>query len=200
MPISDEEFEASIDQNFTTVLSNGDEVALCEGGEQKRVTKENIDEFINLVLKARFSETTEQNKAIQDGLNKVFMGKLGAMSYLTPDAVEVRACGPKEIDVDRLKSITKYDGQYRREGDKHPVIVRFWRVMTTLSEAEKSAVVAFSWGRSRLPTSSAGMGLVCFNIDDAEGGVDALGGGQRERSVRAQQRTFVWNLLWRRGY
>ena len=37
--LSDEDFEAGVDQNFTTILSNGDEVPLCEGGEEKKVTK-----------------------------------------------------------------------------------------------------------------------------------------------------------------
>ena len=50
-----------------------------------------------------------------------------------------------------------------RAGDRHPVIIRFWNVMTTLSEAEKAAVVGFAWGRSRLP--AAGKGMVNFNID-----------------------------------
>ena len=46
----------SIDQNFTTVLSNGDEIELCPEGEQRKVRRDNIDEFIGLVLKARFNE------------------------------------------------------------------------------------------------------------------------------------------------
>ena len=63
--LSDEEFVATVDQNFTTVLSNGDEVVLCEGGEEKMVQKDTIDEFIGLVVKARSAEATEQTKAIQ---------------------------------------------------------------------------------------------------------------------------------------
>jgi len=55
--LSDEDFEASIDQNFTTVLSNGCEVALVPGGEYKKVKKTNINEFIGLVVKARFDES-----------------------------------------------------------------------------------------------------------------------------------------------
>ena len=30
--LTDEDFEATVDQNFTTVLSNGEEVELCAGG------------------------------------------------------------------------------------------------------------------------------------------------------------------------
>jgi len=81
-------------------------VELCDNGQDRQVTRETIDEFIGLVLKARFAEGTQQIKAIQEGLDQVFMGKLGLIAYLTPDAIEVRACGAKEIDIDRLKSIT----------------------------------------------------------------------------------------------
>lgn len=62
--LSDEDFETSVDQTFTTVLSNGEEVELCKDGQSQRVTKTNIEEFIALVIKARFSEATEQTKAI----------------------------------------------------------------------------------------------------------------------------------------
>lgn len=38
--LPEEEFEyAVVDQYFTTILSNGDEVPLCIGGETKKVTK-----------------------------------------------------------------------------------------------------------------------------------------------------------------
>ena len=56
--LSDEDFEAGVDQNFTTVLSNGDEVVLCDGGDERRVTKNSIEEFISLVIEKRFSEAS----------------------------------------------------------------------------------------------------------------------------------------------
>lgn len=56
--LSADDFAASIDQNFTTVLSNGSEVSLCPGGETKKVTQANMEEFINLVLVARSNENS----------------------------------------------------------------------------------------------------------------------------------------------
>ena len=58
--LSDEAFEAGVDQCFTTVLSSGEEVPLCQDGESKKVTKANIEEFIGLVLEARKNEAKEQ--------------------------------------------------------------------------------------------------------------------------------------------
>jgi len=62
--LSDEEFEASVDLTFTTTLSNGDELELCAGGQEKKVTKANIEEFVELVVKARASESFEQIRAV----------------------------------------------------------------------------------------------------------------------------------------
>jgi len=41
------------------VLSNGDEVPLCEGGENRMVTKATIEEFIGLVIAKRFAESAQ---------------------------------------------------------------------------------------------------------------------------------------------
>lgn len=57
--LSDADFAAGVDQNFTTALSNGDEIELCDNGQDRQVTKESIDEFIGLVLKARFAEGSQ---------------------------------------------------------------------------------------------------------------------------------------------
>lgn len=42
-----------------TVLSSGEEVPLCEGGESIQVTKANLDEFIAKVLEARAKEAAD---------------------------------------------------------------------------------------------------------------------------------------------
>lgn len=111
------------------------------------MTKDSIDEFIGLVLKARFNESTAQNKAIQEGLDTVFKGNLGLISYLTPEAIEVRACGAKEIDMDLLKSVTIYPNC----GQDHEIVARFWRVFEAFTHEERSLYLKFVWGRNRLP-------------------------------------------------
>ena len=77
--LSDEEFMETVSQNFTTLLSNGDLVTLCENGHDKLVEKGNIEEFNDLVLKARSSEADKQVKAIQVGMNTVLMGNLDTL-------------------------------------------------------------------------------------------------------------------------
>jgi len=67
-----DEFEyAVVDQYFTTILSNGDEVTLAPEGETKKVTKANVNEFVDLVVKTRFAEAQDQIAAIQSGIKCV---------------------------------------------------------------------------------------------------------------------------------
>jgi len=145
--LSDEDFEAGIEQCFTTALSNGEEIVLCDGGDERKVTKNSIEEFIGLVLERRFSEASEQVKAIQKGIDQVFMGKLGMISYLTAEAVEVRACGSKEVSIERLKSVTSYSNC----SESHEIVQRFWRVFESMSHPQRSNYLKFVWGRNRLP-------------------------------------------------
>lgn len=46
--------------------------------------------------------------ALQKGINIVFNNKLNVLSFLNWEQVEIRACGEKTIDMDRLKSITTF--------------------------------------------------------------------------------------------
>ena len=62
--LSEADFTASIDLNFTTVLSNGEQIQLCKDGKEKKVTKANLQEFVDSVMKARFNESASQVKAI----------------------------------------------------------------------------------------------------------------------------------------
>ena len=47
--LTESEFDSSIDLDFTTVLSNGDQIELCPGGKDIKVTKENLDIYIEQV-------------------------------------------------------------------------------------------------------------------------------------------------------
>jgi len=53
------------------VLSCGDEVPLCPDGENVKVTKANIGEFIEKVLEARSKEAGSQVAVIREGFLKV---------------------------------------------------------------------------------------------------------------------------------
>ena len=80
-------------------------------------------------------------------MNTVFLGKLDLISYLTPVAIEIRACGEKTISVERLKAITTYPNC----SNDHEIVGRFWRVFEAFSSEERALYLKFVWGRNRLP-------------------------------------------------
>ena len=75
------------------------------------------------------------------------MGNLDLISYLTPAAIEIRACGEKTIQVERLKAITSYPNC----DSSHEIVGRFWRAFESFSSDERSLYLKFVWGRNRLP-------------------------------------------------
>lgn len=54
--LSEKEFNDGCEEVFTTRISNGEEVVLCSRGKERRVTKDNVQEFIDLILEARINE------------------------------------------------------------------------------------------------------------------------------------------------
>jgi hypothetical protein len=61
--------------------------------------------------------------------------------------MEARCTGEKHISVERLKTITVFEG----DNVKEEIQPRFWRVFEAWSDVERSAYLKFVWGRSRLP-------------------------------------------------
>ena len=105
--LTEETFEYGVDEYFVTILSNGTQVELCPGGKSKRVTKQNFEEYFNLVVNVRLTESDKQMRAIREGVN--FVMPLQICNMLNWQMVEARATGSKTIDVEKLKAITSYN-------------------------------------------------------------------------------------------
>jgi hypothetical protein len=72
-------------------------------------------------------------------------------SLLTWNQLEVLVCGKAEVDVDLLQSATDYSSCAASD----PHVRNFWQVMREFTNEERSALLRFTWGRSRLPLSVA---------------------------------------------
>lgn len=83
--------------------------------------------------------------AIRKGFEMIF--PLSVMRILTWKEVEYKVCGSEDVEIERLKKITTYQGC--SESDEY--VERFWRVLETFSMEEKTAYLKFVWGRSRIP-------------------------------------------------
>lgn len=60
-------------------------------------------------------------------------------------------CGSAEIDVRLLEQITEYSGC--SPSDNH--VRMFWQALNEFNNEERSALIRFTWGRSRLPLTAA---------------------------------------------
>lgn len=79
--------------------------------------------------------------------------ELNILQLMDWQQIEIRCCGEKEINVERLKSITSYP---YCEKD-HRIVGRFWRTFDRFNEEEKQLYLKFVWGRSRLPIDLTGL-------------------------------------------
>ena len=71
------------------------------------------------------------------------------LSLFNSNEIETMICGPRRINIQLLKSKTKYNGY--RESDE--IIEWFWDILENkLTDNEQKQLFLFVWGRSRLPT------------------------------------------------
>jgi E3 ubiquitin-protein ligase HECTD3 len=142
---SKEEFNDYIDLKFTTILSNGKSVPLCENGENIKVIFDDIDRYKQLVLKARINEAKKQMDAIKEGFEVNV--PIFALMFLSWRNIEQKVCGAAQISVSDLKSIVSYTNC----NAKSEYIQRFWRVFEDFTNSQRAAFIKFAWGRSNLP-------------------------------------------------
>merc|ERR1712178_672551 len=141
--LNEEEFDAAVNETFTTTLSDLKVVELCEDGANKKVTHKNHKEFIDLVVKTRLSEADKQIEWIKGGMNKVV--PLGIFAFLTSRQLEWRVTGTPEITTEALKAIT-----HNADSD-HKIMKWFWKMFESWTQLERRSYLKFVWGRSKIP-------------------------------------------------
>lgn len=147
--ISEEDFSQSINiEKFTTILSDGTEVALKPDGENIQVTFSNRLEYARLVELARLREGDRQTMAIRRGLGVVL--PLGVLSLFTWREFEELICGKPEIDIKLLKQHTRLSYEWL---DTNPTIKYLWEVLEEMDQRERNLFLRFISGRERLPTN-----------------------------------------------
>lgn len=141
-----EEFNAQMEEEtFTTSLTDGTLVDLCPGGKALAVTHENYEKYIDLVLKARFTECKEQMEWVKEGVN--FVAPMSTFLFLNWEEVQMRACGPPDIKAEELKKVT-----ITNMSNDDPNIVMFWKMFDDFTQLERQKYLKFAWGRSKLPS------------------------------------------------
>ena len=98
-----------------------------------------------LAVEYRLSEFDAQCDAIRRGLVSVVPQR--SLQLFTGIELEILVCGNSHIEVEQLKKHATYQGWDASSSG----VQRFWRAFEQLSYKERSGLVRFAWGRSRLP-------------------------------------------------
>ena len=123
---------------------------LCERGRDVKVTDRNKRTYVEALWR---HHVLEAHKDATWHLAK------GVYSVLPPDLLavfdayelELLMCGSPTIDVADWAKHTEYAGEYRRRGDRHAVIAWFWKAVAKLDDADRSKLLQFCTGSSRVP-------------------------------------------------
>jgi E3 ubiquitin-protein ligase HERC2 len=145
-----ESFNVSFYETFTTISSNDKIVELMPNGSNIDVTYANREEYCDLVLKYHLHQFDQQADAVRHGLATIV--PISMLSLFTWERVEMMVCGVAEVDVRLLESVTDYSSC--SPADAH--IQFFWQALRDFNNEERSALIRFVWGRSRLPLDASG--------------------------------------------
>jgi hypothetical protein len=128
---------------FVVQNSLGKEVFLTSKGMDEFVTAENCEQYIALAIDYRVNEMKPYLDEISGGLWENF--NLKPPKFLDSSTLEYAACGEKGVLIESLKKVTTF---YDVPEDQQAY---FWAVVEHFSNEQRSLLLKFVTGRSRLP-------------------------------------------------
>lgn len=121
---------------------------LIPGGRDIEVTNENKKEYVDLMVKWRIEKRiAEQFQAFKEGFHELIPPDL--INVFDERELELLIGGIAEIDVDDWKKHTDYRGY--TESDE--VIQYFWQTVRSWDGEQKSRLLQFTTGTSRIPVN-----------------------------------------------
>lgn len=132
------------DERFGETL----EIDLKTDGRNITVTNENKHEYVELLTEWRIQKRVEEQfNAFVDGFHELIPEDL--ISVFDERELELLIGGIADIDVDDWKKHTDYRGY--TEADE--VIANFWKCIRTWDSEQKSRLLQFATGTSRIPVN-----------------------------------------------
>ena len=141
--MTDEDFIRRFNIRFTVINSAGKEIPLTQQGMNEVVTHSSCGLYISMAHEYRLNEMKANLKEMRRGL----WDNLGFKAPKTIDwkTLEFAACGEQELSVEIIKKVTNVD--------KVPIesLNIFWRILEEFTPKERSSLLKFATGRTRLP-------------------------------------------------
>ncbi|KAL4814068.1 E3 ubiquitin-protein ligase RSP5 [Aspergillus spinulosporus] len=145
------DIEGIIDLTFTVDDEKFGErrtIELKPGGEDIPVTNENKHEYVELVTEWKIvKRVEEQFNAFMSGFNELIPADL--VNVFDERELELLIGGIADIDVDDWKKHTDYRG-YQEQDE---VIQNFWKIVRSWDAEQKSRLLQFTTGTSRIPVN-----------------------------------------------
>jgi E3 ubiquitin-protein ligase HERC4 len=140
----DEDFESAMDQTFVFAARNpdgteGEEIELCAGGKQRRLTRSNSEEFIALTVKVILNRALPQMAKVREGIELICGKELPYV--LSWRYCEERVVGKTETDVEYLKRFTNYEDHFTQSDSKCKKW--FWEIMHEMTEEDRQLYLRF---------------------------------------------------------
>jgi len=111
---TDEEFAMFFDYAFVLNEDKENEnvIELCPGGKDRRLTRQNAEEYVSLTVKAMLNRTAPQMAKVKEGIEFICGPQL--LSALSWRYAEERCIGKYETDIEYLKQHTSYSGHFKQ--------------------------------------------------------------------------------------
>ncbi|KAI3378499.1 hypothetical protein SNEBB_008586 [Seison nebaliae] len=132
----------------TEVFGEIKEVELKEDGKNIRVTNQNKEEYIDLLIQFRFkSRIRTQMDKFKEGFNEIVPLDLLKQCGMTSTEIELLISGIGTIDVHDWMNNTEYKGYTYNDR----VISVFWKVVLSFDNSMRLKLLQFVTGTTRLP-------------------------------------------------
>jgi len=133
----------------TDVFGAMQEIELLPNGSAVAVTESNKDEYVQLVTELRMTGAIRtQIDYFLTGFYEVVPAKY--LQLFTETELDFILTGSTDISVDYWMSITQY---YDNFDLNHPTVTMFWEAVRRMSNENRSSLLHFCTGRSRMPPS-----------------------------------------------
>ena len=143
------DLDLTFEVSYSDMFGKNHTTELVTNGANIQVTKSNLEEYIDKYTGFFMKDgIAKQVDAFITGFNNVIGGN--ALSLFLPEEIQLLLCGNDDhrIDVDVLKSVTKYIG-WRSSEDAvdSKIITWFWDHMNKMSNKERKAIDFHNWFR-----------------------------------------------------
>eukprot|EP00470_Lotharella_oceanica_P007448 CAMPEP_0170197432 /NCGR_PEP_ID=MMETSP0040_2-20121228/66369_1 /TAXON_ID=641309 /ORGANISM="Lotharella oceanica, Strain CCMP622" /LENGTH=355 /DNA_ID=CAMNT_0010447101 /DNA_START=63 /DNA_END=1131 /DNA_ORIENTATION=- len=132
---------------FTTVGCDNVEYEVVSDGKELKLSWANRMRYVTFLRRFKLTEYEQQVSEMRTGLCEVVPGKILSILTWAELRARVAGAGATAEDMEILAKNTDYHGCSASD----PFIKRFWTMLRSLTDEQRSDFLKFVWGRSRLP-------------------------------------------------